>query len=156
DCDFQLTGELALATAPWQLDGLDEEAVTARRLGHDVQVLDGAAGARAELASPRGGGGLQYTTGNALVEPGRLPRGLRRACPGAGVGISEHTPVTALAGSRGRPGMALRTPYGSVRAAKVALAAGVPGGSLLRRVGQYVVPVWDYVLMTEPLSAAQV
>jgi hypothetical protein len=50
--------------------------------------------------------------------------------------------------------MRARTPYGSLLAAKVALAAGVPGGSLLRRVGAYVVPVWDYVLMTEPLSAA--
>jgi glycine/D-amino acid oxidase-like deaminating enzyme len=49
----------------------------------------------------------------------------------------------------------VRTPYGSVRAARVALAAGVPGGSLLRRVSAYVVPVWDYVLMTEPLSAAR-
>src|SRR6202035_2749650 len=45
DCDFQPTGELALGTARWQLDGLDEEAVAARRLGHDVEVLD-AAGAR--------------------------------------------------------------------------------------------------------------
>ena len=53
-----------VATEPWQLDGLDEEAVTARRLGHDVQVLDGAAGARAELDSPRWVGGLKYTTGN--------------------------------------------------------------------------------------------
>src|SRR6202012_3407000 len=32
---------------------------------------------------------------------------------------------------------------------------GVPGGALLRRIGAYVIPVWDYVLMTEPLSAAQ-
>ena len=51
--------------------------------------------------------------------------------------------------------MTLRTPYGSVRAGRVALAAGVPGGSLLRRISAYVIPVWDYVLMTEPLSAAQ-
>jgi glycine/D-amino acid oxidase-like deaminating enzyme len=51
--------------------------------------------------------------------------------------------------------MTLRVPYGTVRAGLVALAAGVPGGSLLRRIGAYVVPVWDYVLMTEPLSAAQ-
>jgi glycine/D-amino acid oxidase-like deaminating enzyme len=51
--------------------------------------------------------------------------------------------------------MRVRTPYGAVRAAKVALAAGVPGGSLLRRISAYVVPVWDYVLVTEPLSAAQ-
>lgn len=155
DCDFQPTGELALATADWQLDGLDEEAVAARQLGHDVAVLDGAAGARAELHSPLWVGGLKYTTGNALVEPGRLAWGLRRACLDAGVRIFEHTPVTSLSRAPSGAGMLLRTPYGSVRAAKVALAAGVPGGALLRRVSAYVVPVWDYVLMTEPLSAAQ-
>jgi glycine/D-amino acid oxidase-like deaminating enzyme len=154
DCDFQPTGELSLATADWQLDGLDEEAVAARRLGHDVEVLD-AAGARAELDSPLWAGGLKYTTGNALVEPGRLAWGLRRACLDAGVRIYEHTPATSLSAGAAGAGMGLRTPYGSVRAARVVLAAGVPGGSLLRRIGAYLVPVWDYVLMTEPLSAAQ-
>ena len=29
------------------------------------------------------------------------------------------------------------------------------GRSLLRRIGAYVVPVWDYALMTEPLSDGQ-
>jgi len=154
DCDFQPTGELALAAEDWQLDGLDEEAVAARHFGHDVEVLD-AAGARAELSSPRWTGGLKYTTGNAMLEPGRLAWGLLRACLAAGVRVYEHTQVTALTPAAGQAGMRLRTPYGSVRAGKVALAAGVPGGSLLRRVGAYVVPVWDYVLMTEPLSAAQ-
>ncbi len=155
DCDFQPTGELAFGTAQWQLDGLDEEAVAARRLGHDVEVLD-ATGARAELDSPLWTGGLKYTTGNAMVEPGRLAWGLRRACLDAGVRIYEHTPATSLTAEAARAGLRVRTPYGSVRAAKVVLAAGVPGGSLLRRIGAYVVPVWDYVLMTEPLSAAQV
>jgi glycine/D-amino acid oxidase-like deaminating enzyme len=37
----------------------------------------------------------------------------------------------------------------------VALAAGVFGRSLVRRIGSFAVPVWDYVLMTEPLSAGQ-
>jgi glycine/D-amino acid oxidase-like deaminating enzyme len=154
DCDFQPTGELALAAAAWQLDGLDKEAVAARRLGHDVEVLD-AAGARAELGSPLWAGGLKYTTGNAMVEPGRLAWGLRRACLEAGARIYEHTPATSLSAGAAGAGMRVRAPYGSVRAARVVLAAGVPGGSLLRRIGAYVVPVWDYVLMTEPLSAAQ-
>jgi glycine/D-amino acid oxidase-like deaminating enzyme len=154
DCDFQPTGELAFATADWQLDGLDEEAVAARRLGHDVEVLDAAA-ARAELGSPLWAGGLKYTTGNALVEPGRLAWGLRRACLDAGVRIYENTQATSLSAAPAGAGMVVRTPYGSVHVAKVVLAAGVPGGSLLRRIGAYVVPVWDYVLMTEPLSAAQ-
>jgi glycine/D-amino acid oxidase-like deaminating enzyme len=153
DCDFQPTGELALAAADWQLDGLDSEAVAARQLGHEVEVLD-AAGARAELGSPRWAGGLKYTTGNAMVEPGRLAWGLRRACLQAGVRIYERTPATSLSAAAG-DGLRVRTPYGSVRAARAVLAAGVPGGSLLRRVGAYLVPVWDYVLMTEPLSAAQ-
>ena len=154
DCDLQPTGELAFATADWQLDGLDEEAVAARRLGHDVEVLDAPA-ARAELGSPLWAGGLKYTTGNALVEPGRLAWGLRRAGLDAGVRIYENTQATSLSAAPGGAGMRVRTPYGSVRAAKVVLAAGVPGGSLLRRIGAYVVPVWDYVLMTEPLSATQ-
>ena len=154
DCDFQPAGELALANADWQLDGLDEEAVAARQLGHEVEVLD-ATGARAELASPLWRGGLKYTSGNALVEPGRLAWGLRRACLDAGVRIYEHTPATALSPDGAGAGRTITTPYGSVLAGRVALAAGVPGGRLLRRIGAYVVPVWDYVLMTEPLSDAQ-
>jgi glycine/D-amino acid oxidase-like deaminating enzyme len=155
DCDFRPVGEIGFATADWQLDGLDEAAVTARQLGHEVSVLDAAA-ARAELSSPRWRGALKYTTGNALIEPGRLAWGLRRACLDAGVRIYEHTPVTALSRGTAPAAMTLKTPYGSVRAGRVALAAGVPGGALLRRISAYVIPVWDYVLMTEPLSAAQI
>lgn len=151
DCDFSLTGELNVATAPWQLDGLAEEAAAARAFGHDAEVLDAAA-VRRELDSPLFVGGLRYTGGNALVEPGRLAWGLRRACLEAGVRIYENTPVRSLADAGA--GMALTTPYGSVRAGQVALGTGA-FRPLLRRIGNFVVPVYDYVLMTEPLSAAQ-
>ncbi len=155
DCDFAPVGELSVATAGWQLDGIEEEAAAARALGHDVTVLDGDA-MRRELNSPLFTGGLKTTTGNAMLEPGRLAWGLRRACLDAGVRIYEQTPVQSIsAGATARPGLTLTTPYGSVRAGQVALGAGVPGRSLLRRIGNYVIPVWDYVLMTEPLSAAQ-
>ena len=152
DCDFQLTGELSVATAPWQLEGSQEEAAAARALGHRRR------GARRRADPPRAQlaalvGGLKFTTGNALVEPGRLAWGLRRACLDAGVRIYEQTPVRSIA--PGGAGLTLTTPYGSVRAGKVVLGAGVSGRSLLRRIGAYVIPVWDYVLMTEPLSVAQ-
>jgi glycine/D-amino acid oxidase-like deaminating enzyme len=152
DCDFQLTGELSIATAAWQLEGIEEEAAAARALGHEVDVLD-AEGIRRELNSPTLVGGLKFTTGNALVEPGRLAWGLRRACLEAGVRIYEQTPVRSI--TPGGTGLTLTTPYGSVRAGKVILGTGVFGRSLLRRIGAYVVPVWDYALMTEPLSDAQ-
>ncbi len=116
DCDFQLTGELSVATAAWQLEGAEEEAAAARQLGHDVEVLD-AEGIRRELNSPTLVGGLKFTTGNALVEPGRLAWGLRRACLEAGVRIYEQTPVRSI--TPGGTGLTLTTPYGSVRAGKV-------------------------------------
>jgi len=151
DCDFTPNGELSIATAPWQLEGLTEEAEAARALGHDVEPLD-AAGMRAELDSPSFLGGLRYTTGNALVEPGRLAWGLRRACLEAGVRIYERTPVRSI--SPDGAGLALTTPYGGVRAGRVVLGTGA-FRPLLRRIGAYVIPVWDYVLMTEPLSPSQ-
>jgi glycine/D-amino acid oxidase-like deaminating enzyme len=151
DCDFSLTGELNVATASWQLDGLGEEAAAARALGHDAEVLDAAA-VRAELDSPLFVGGLRYTGGTALVEPGRLAWGLRRACLEAGVRIYEHTPARSLA--EAGAGLALTAPYGSVRAGQVVLGTGA-FRPLLRRIGNFVIPVYDYALMTEPLSAAQ-
>ena len=151
DCDFSLTGELNVATAPWQLDGLAGEAAAARAFGHDAEVLD-ATGIRAELDSPLFVGGLRYTGGTALVEPGRLAWGLRRACLEAGVRIYEHTPARSLADAGA--GLLLTTPYGSVRAGQVALGTGA-FRPLLRRIGNFVIPVYDYVLVTEPLSAAQ-
>jgi glycine/D-amino acid oxidase-like deaminating enzyme len=151
DCDFSLTGELSVATAPWQLEGAAEYAAAARALGQDIEVLD-AAGVRAELDSPSFVGGLRNTGGTALVDPGRLAWGLRRACLEAGVRIYEGTPVQRLTPTGA--GLGLRTPYGSVRAGKVALGTGVYR-PLLRRIANYVVPVWDYALMTEPLSAAR-
>jgi glycine/D-amino acid oxidase-like deaminating enzyme len=129
DCDFQLTGELNVATAPWQLEGAVDEVAIARQLGHDVEILD-AAETQAQLGSPRFVGGLKYTTGNALVDPGRLAWGLRRACLDAGVRIYESTPVTSITpASAAAPGkgLVLTTPYGSVRAGRVVLGMGVFG-----------------------------
>lgn len=50
--------------------------------------------------------------------------------------------------------MRVRTTYGSVDAPKVALATNV-FPSLVRSVRKYVVPVYDYTLVTEPLTAVQ-
>ena len=48
----------------------------------------------------------------------------------------------------------LRTPYGRVVAGKVALGTGgFPAP--LRRLRHYIAPVYDYALVTEPLSDAQ-
>jgi glycine/D-amino acid oxidase-like deaminating enzyme len=151
DCGFSPVGELTIATQPWQLGDLREEIGAARRLGHDVTELD-AAGVRREVDSPTFLGGAWYRDTCAMVDPARLARGLRQACLDAGVRLFEHTRVGAITGDGA--GLALITPYGRVRARQAALATGAYR-PLLRRIGNYFVPVYDYVLVTEPLSAAQ-
>jgi glycine/D-amino acid oxidase-like deaminating enzyme len=147
-CDFERTGELVVATAAWQMRDLAESHAAARARGIDVQLL-GRAEVRAELDSPTYLGGLWDRTGCAMVDPGRLVWGLRRACMDSGVRLYENTPAVRITPSAG--GLRVETSTGRVDAARVALATGAHG-RLLRRLRHYVVPVYDYALMTEPLS----
>jgi glycine/D-amino acid oxidase-like deaminating enzyme len=154
DCDFARTGELAVATSQWQLDELRATAETAAALGGHARLLDAPA-VRAELDSPAYLGGLWDVDGCATVDPARLAWGLRRACIEAGVRIYEHTPVKSITEEPGHGRLLeLRTPDGRVSARRVALATGALA-PLLRRLRYYLVPVYDYVLMTEPLTPAQ-
>jgi glycine/D-amino acid oxidase-like deaminating enzyme len=151
DAEFERSGSLDVATAPWQLAGLAEEAQAAERLGHTPVLLDRDA-VRAEVASPTYLGGLWDRDGTAMVHPAKLAWGLADACRSLGVRIYEGTPVTGLSAEKGR--LRLATPYGQVHAAKVALGTGVFPAPL-KRLKHFLVPVYDYVLMTEPLSVAQ-
>ncbi len=157
DCDFRRTGELAVATADWQLEGLAQAAVAAKELGADAQLLD-AGQVRSEVNSPTYVGGLWDRDGCAILDPAKLAWGLRRACQVAGVRIYEHTPVLAIdtepRRQLGERRLLLRTSAGSVLADRVALAPGA-FAPLLRRLRHYLVPVYDYVLMTKPLTPAQ-
>jgi glycine/D-amino acid oxidase-like deaminating enzyme len=151
DCHWEETGELAVASAPHQLAELEELASAMTRAGHQVELLDRPA-VQARVASPTYVGGMADPHGTALVEPARLAWGLRRACLELGVTIHERSPVTGL--ERDGAGLVARTASGSVRARRVALATNA-FPPLLRRLRLMTVPVYDYVLMTEPLSAEQ-
>lgn len=151
DAEFERTGEISIATQPWQVEGERATLEPLRGLGHDVEWLDEAA-LRSEVASPTYLGGLWNKAGTALVNPAKLAWGLARAAAQQGVEIYEDSPAVSLE-SAGRS-MVVRTEFGSVRASRVALATNA-FPSLLRRLKHFVVPVWDYVLMTEPLSTQQ-
>ncbi|MEU3452761.1 FAD-dependent oxidoreductase [Micromonospora sp. NPDC006766] len=157
DCDFERTGELAVAVEPYQLAGLAEDAELAGRYGHDVRLLDRDE-VRAEVDSPTYLGGMWDRDRVAMLDPAKLAWGLRRAALDLGVRLHEHTRVTGL----GRDGAALRATTaggpggapGTVRARQVVLATNA-FPPLLRRLRAWLVPVYDYALMTEPLSDAQ-
>src|SRR5256885_2342116 len=73
---------------------------------------------RAQLASPASGGGLGDRDGVAMAPPAKLAWGLRRACRTAGVRLHERTPVESIENEHGGR-LRLRTPYGSIGAARV-------------------------------------
>jgi glycine/D-amino acid oxidase-like deaminating enzyme len=155
ECDFERTGELSVATEPHQVAALEEAADQGRQHGHQLTLLDRGE-IQAEVHSPTYLAGLWDQAGCALVNPARLAWGLRRACEEAGVRIYEHSPVDDLDsdGAGGHGGLTLTTSHGMVRTSTVALATNAYP-SMVRRLRRYVVPVYDYVLMTEPLSPMQ-
>ena len=151
DCGFERTGELSVATAPWQVEGLREGIGTARRLGRRVEFLDRDA-IRAEVHAATYEAGVWDHDGTAMLDPVRLAWGLAGACAALGVRFHEGTRVTGI--DRAGGGLRLRTPHGTVTAGKVALGTGA-FPSPLRRVRPFIIPVYDYALMTEPLTAEQ-
>lgn len=151
DCNWEETGELSVATAPHQVSELTELGALMREAGHDVELLDRDE-VRAKVNSPTYLAGLLDSTGTALVEPARLAWGLRHACTDLGASVYEGTQVLSI---HDEPdGVRARTAHGSVRARQVALATNA-FRPLLRRLRLMVVPVYDHVLMTEPLSPEQ-
>jgi glycine/D-amino acid oxidase-like deaminating enzyme len=170
DCEYERTGELSVAVEPHQLAGLADDADLAHRFGHDVRLLDRDE-VRAEVDSPTYLGGLWDRDRVAMLDPAKLAWGLRRVCLDLGVRIHEHTRVTGLrrdgaalrattlGGSSGAPGADGPGPGGhgapgSVRARQVVLATNA-FPPLLRRLRAWLVPVYDYVLTTEPLTPGQ-
>ncbi|WP_336322798.1 FAD-dependent oxidoreductase [Streptomyces lavendofoliae] len=153
DCDFERTGEIDVATEPHQMAELTAMYEEADRLGlaGGLELLDRDA-VRAQVDSPTFLGGLWDRRGVAMLHPARLAWGLKRACADLGVRVYENTRGLELAPAGA--GMAVRTPYGRVFARHVALGTNV-FPSLVRRVRAYTVPVYDYALMTEPLTDAQ-
>jgi glycine/D-amino acid oxidase-like deaminating enzyme len=123
----------------------------ASSVGGELEWL-GAAEVRARVDSPTYLGGVLDRDGVAMLHPARLAHGLRETCLRLGVRVHENTPVGSM--SRGDGGVDLRTPYAEVRTGRVLLATNA-FPSLLRRLRSYVVPVWDYALVTEPLSEQQ-
>ena len=146
DCEFERTGTLAVATEDYQVAELREAAAA-----DGAKFLDAAA-VRAEVDSPTYLAGSWDAQGTAMVHPARLAWGLAAACERTGVRIAERTPATGLASDA--DGVTLRTRHGVLRARRAVLATNA-FPSLVKRLRPYIVPVYDYVLVTEPLTAAQ-
>jgi glycine/D-amino acid oxidase-like deaminating enzyme len=151
EVDYLRAGELDVATEPYQVAELAEYVELAGQYGEQLEFLDQAA-TRAMVDSPMYLASVLDRDGVALVDPARLTWELARVVRERGVRIHEHSAVTGLEG--GDASVLVRTEHGSVRTPKVALGTSAYP-NLLRRVRPYIIPVYDYALMTEPLTEAQ-
>jgi glycine/D-amino acid oxidase-like deaminating enzyme len=154
DCDYERNGVIDVAHVnhpPSYLDELREEHDVLRSMGQQVRWLDQDA-MRAEVNSPTYTGGLFRMGRAALVDPAKLAWELKRVAEELGVRIYEHTRATSV--DKDGRGVAVVTPLGTIRCAAAVLGTNADK-PLLKRISQYMVPVYDYCLVTEPLSAEQ-
>ena len=148
---FERSGEVEVATVPWHLQELEDSLEAHQGVGDDVELLD-ADQMRARVQSPTYLGGLMRYHDAALVDPARLCWGLRAAAEGLGAAVYEQTAVTAV--SSDRSGLSVSTSGGTIRSDRVLMATNAYPGPV-RRPRRYVIPVYEQVLMTEPLSTQQ-
>jgi glycine/D-amino acid oxidase-like deaminating enzyme len=151
DFHFERTGQLAPAIEPHELTWLDEWRAEAAG-DPDVEYLDAAA-VRASVASPTYLAAMWEKRTCGLLHPARLAAELARVCEERGVVIFERSRVTALE-SPASGGVSIVTAEGRVDASQAVLATNV-FPSLLTRNRLMTVPVYDYALMTEPLTPEQ-
>jgi glycine/D-amino acid oxidase-like deaminating enzyme len=152
DCDYEPTGELTPSVAAYQDGWAAETAELYHRFGYDVEVFADAAAMRAEVDSPLYRGGAWVKDAGGVLDPAKLALGLYEAALRAGVRVYEKTPVESIADAGGS--VIVLTPQGTVTARRVVVGTSAYP-SPVRSVRRYIAPVYDYALMSEPLSPEQ-
>ena len=152
DAGFERPGQLVVALSADHLAHLAREREAAESVGSRGWRLLSREETRAELASPLYEGAL-LAPRNGIVDPMRLTEGLRLAAEQVGVRIHERTRVRRIAFRRER--VEVRTPNGLLRARKLVLAANAYSHHLRPSLAARFVPLYDYILVSEPLTAAQ-
>jgi glycine/D-amino acid oxidase-like deaminating enzyme len=151
-CDYEPTGRLMVALTPAQVEDARRTVETARGLGLDSFHLLDANAVRAEVHSPLYLGGVRVT-GGGILDPVRLVDGLRREAERLGVRVWERSPVVAVESAGA--GARIRTAGGAVSVRRVVLATSAYTHHLLPEVTWRFIPLYDYILVSDPLTASQ-
>jgi glycine/D-amino acid oxidase-like deaminating enzyme len=153
DAELEATGTLLVASAPHEVDELRRHAEESARHGGSFRFLDRVE-VQALQPSPRWLGGIRSGGDECvMVNPAKLAWGLAAAAERRGALVFEHSRVAALRRRAG--GVTVSVHGGGAVEAGHVLVATSAYSAWLRRLNPLFVPVYDYVLMTEPLTAAQ-
>jgi glycine/D-amino acid oxidase-like deaminating enzyme len=152
DCDLEETGVLDVADQPWQVDEYRAWADEAATYGEVNEFLDTEA-IRDEVHSPLWHAALYRRGEDVMLDPVKLVRELKRVAVGRGVSVFEGTRVTSV--ERRAGGVRLATAgRATLDAGHVVVATSAYSG-WLRRLGSLFVPVYDYALVSDPLTPGQ-
>lgn len=151
ECDYLRTGDVSMASEAYQVEDLKAEITISERYNIRSEFYDRER-VQEIVKSPLFIAGLNHPDHAALVNPAQLAWGLRKACLDLGVQLYEHSPVAKLIEENDK--VIAYTKHGQVHAARVGLATNA-FPPLLKQLRHYIVPVYDYALVTQPLSPAQ-
>lgn len=149
DCDLESTGYILLNTCKRREARARRELATAHAMGFEHTWLEGSAlEEHIRCAQFRSG---VFDPHPCIINPAKLARGLKEAAERLGVKVYEQTALEELVDDSP---VRLRTPEGQVEARQVVLAVNGYGASL-GFMKSRILPVHTYIVLTEPLSDAQ-
>ena len=151
DAGLRRCGKTAVATQPHEVAALAESYRLHVQWGEDASLLDRDE-VQADVHSPTYLAGLRVRSGGGLVDPARLAWGLRAAAQRKGITVHENSPVISLQPEGA--GVLVRAATGRIRTRHVLLATNA-FRPLVRGLRARILPIYDHVLMTEPLSDDQ-
>ncbi|WP_232005931.1 FAD-dependent oxidoreductase [Mycobacterium sp. 852013-50091_SCH5140682] len=150
DADLRMVGKTTVARTPHEVVALRNAVASHTRRGIKVEFLEREE-IQDDVRSPLFLAGLRVHSGG-LVDPMALVHGLRRVAEERGAVIYEQTPAVDI--TRIGEVLTVRTAHGAVTTGQVLLASNA-FPPLLRRLKAWMLPVYDYVLATAPLTTEQ-
>lgn len=152
DCEYEATGRLVMALTPAHLEEARSAVELAESLGLTTFRLMNRDEAQAEVHSPLYLGGVAVN-GGGMLNPAMLVDGLRQEALRLGVRVYEQSPVSPV--EEEGDGVLVRTRDGSIRTRRAVLATSAYSHHLLPQLTRHFIPLYDYILVSEPLSPAQ-
>ncbi len=148
ECELERNGRFFVALSPSQIAESQEGLKIADRLEIPGWRWLNKEEIQEEVHSPLYLGGV-FSPGGAILNPFKVVQGLKSFLKSRNVKICERTRVETL--SAGEIGCE----RGSVKASKIIVATDAFTHHLLPDLLSRFIPLYDYILVSEPLTAAQ-
>jgi glycine/D-amino acid oxidase-like deaminating enzyme len=148
DCDLEQTGRLFVALTQAQVEEGKESVEIAERLGLTGWRWLNADETRAEVASPLYLASVSVP-GAAILNPFKLVQGLKTYLKSKNVRIFERSTAKSL------EQQTVHTDQGTLSASKIIVALDAYSHHLLPEVKSRFIPLYDYILVSDPLTPDQ-